>query len=77
MKTKEKFLRFGGVWLTYLIASISLLKWVVVPKLEPGIGDVFVVINVAIVFVAWGIAFFWWGPIRGNWENQAASECHS
>lgn len=68
MKTKEKFLLFVGVWLTYLIVSIVLLKWVVVPMLGPGLGDACVVVNVIIGLVAWGMAFFSWGPIRGNWD---------
>ena len=77
MKTKEKFLRFVGVWLSYLITSIALLKWVVVPKLGPGLGDACVVGNVVIGFVAWGIAFSCWGPIKDNWNDQVARECNS
>ena len=68
MKTKEKFLRFLGVWFTYLIVSIALLKWVVVPELGPGLGDACVGANVVLMLVVWGIAFFSWGPIRGNWN---------
>jgi len=77
MKTKEKFLRFVGVWLTYLITSIVLLKWVVVPNLGVGLGDACVVVNVVIGFIAWGIAFFFWGPIKGNWNNQVVRENNS
>jgi hypothetical protein len=68
MKAKEKFLRFVGVWFTYLIVSIPLLKWVVVPELGPGLGDASVVVNVVLMLLVWGIAFFNWGPIRGNWS---------
>lgn len=76
MKTKEKFLRFVGVWFTYLIVSIALLKWVIVPKLGPSLGDACVAVNVVIGFVAWGIAFFCWGPIRGNWNlEQPKKSC--
>jgi len=77
MKTKEKFLRFVGVWVTYLIVSFALLKWVVVPKLGPGQGDACVVGSVVIGFLAWGVAFFRWGPIRDNWNDQTEIKCHS
>ena len=77
MKTKEKFLRFVGVWVTYLIVSFALLKWMVVPKLGTGLGDVCVGTSVVVGLIAWGMAFFCWGPIRGNWDDQAEVKCHS
>lgn len=65
MKTQEKFIRFCIVWFVYLILSIPILKYVLVPKL----GDYPVVISVLFTLLVW-IVFFWkWGPIRGNWKH--------
>ena len=66
MKTKEEFLRFVGAWFTYLIVSTAVLKWIVVPELGPNLGDACVAANMVLMLVVRGIAFFSWGPIRGN-----------
>ena len=73
MTVQEKFKRFYVAWVAYLLGSIALLKWVLVPKL----GDVSVVVVVVIGLVAWAIGFFKWGPILGNWDTAKEKECYS
>ena len=73
MNSKEKFVRFIGVWVTYLIGSFALLKWMLVPRW----GDVCVMVAVALGLSAWVLAFIAWGPIRGNWDTGHAEKCCS
>lgn len=66
MSNQERFRRFCVAWAAYLVGSFALLKWVLVPQL----GDVAVVVGVGVGLVAWGVGFFKWGPILGNWNNR-------
>ena len=70
MSNQEKFKRFCVAWAAYLVGSFALLKWVVVPQL----GDVTVVVGVAVGLVAWVVGFFKWGPILGNWNTRKQKE---
>ncbi len=71
MNVQEKFKRFCIVWIAYLAGGFALLKWILVPAL----GDICVVVAVAIGLLAWVIGFFRWGPILGNWDS--GKECSS
>jgi hypothetical protein len=70
MSNQEKFKRFCVAWAAYLVGSFALLKGVLVPQL----GDISVVVGVAVGLVAWAVGFFKWGPILGNWDTTKQKE---
>jgi hypothetical protein len=70
MRTKVKFFRFCAGIAAYLLGSTALLKWVALPRLPDGIGDTLVAANVAILLIVWLVAFYEWGPVRGNWRRN-------
>ena len=59
---------FGILFALIAVTALALLKWIVIPELSPGLGDACVGVNVVLMLVVRSIAFFSWGPVRGNWS---------
>ncbi len=66
MNPRIKFVRFCIGILAYLLASTALLKWLAGPRLPADTTDTLVAANVVIMLIAWIVAFWTWGPVRGH-----------